>query len=425
MDLVSTPSDIAATVAALLLAWYVAHLAQRGVRRIVRGHRAEDVLTVVAACIATGVQTTGMWKFFGNVLDVPPVLRVALFSFLEVATLASALRARRNVNESKTHTAGVDGQMVWGLTSASAVLSTLDAGSFAEVVFRLITAAVAALLWERSMSAERRRRTGRDPIGWRITPEKILVRLGLAEPSVRTAGDVDRHRRLTRVAVRAMRLRTLDAAGAKARQIARAERRLRAATRAAVEYAGLGTDPAAHAALMAQIAALYAATDLAYVSPAAPWQVVDEREPERTSAGGLYRLPKPDWQAQAEAELFGAPFVERAVPVPEAVPGDVPAGDALGDAGGPDDGDDAHDGDEQVRDDEVRDDVPGFADGELDRLVRRARRKFAGELDAGRVPGIKRLQFALHVGQDKARVVQTCLAVPVPDGVPDTELARA
>ena len=414
MDLVSTPSNIGATLAAVLLCLYAARLTLRGIRRLTAGRRAEDVLTVVAASIATLVQTTGMWKFFGNVLDVPPILRVALFSFIEVAVLASALRARRNVIESPTHTAGIDGKAVWGLTATSAVLSTLDAGSFAEVVFRLVVASVAAWLWERSMSAERQRRTGRS-IHWRITPERILVRLGFAEPSDRTAGDVDTHRRLTRVAVRSMNLRTLDAAGAWAWRITRAERRLRAATRAAVEHAGLGTDPAAQAALMSIIAALYASTDLAYISPAAPWHVVDDEsaaEPPSAPAPRLYRVPKPVDLARAEAELraelLGLQLDEQAVPVP----GDVPLGD------------DGH-ADEQGRDDEVHDDVPGFAAGELDRLVRIGRRKFRHELDAGRTPGIKRLQFALHVGQDKAAIVQTCLAVPVPDGVPETELARA
>jgi hypothetical protein len=183
-----------------------------------RERHPEDILTIVAAGIATAVSAQGMWQFFERVLgpgtlpngkldpDNPGVhwpLRLLLFAFIEVAMVTSAYRARRSMSE--RHHAGVDGLAVWALTCLSAVLSTLEARSFAEHVFRLAAPLVAAWLWERGMAIQRVRLTGRGRINWRLTPERIFVRLGLAEPSERTAGEVDATRRLTKVALAAGR----------------------------------------------------------------------------------------------------------------------------------------------------------------------------------------------------------------------------
>lgn len=381
--IVDLPSDRLAYLAgAVLLAFGVLGLVGRALRRALAGRRPEDVLTVMAASIATVVQTTGMWKFFGNVLHVPGPLRVALFSFIEVAVLASALRARRNVVESPLHTAGIDGKAVWGLTSASAVLSTLDAGSFAEIVFRLVVAGIAAWLWERSLSAERRRRTGRST-NWRLTPERILVFLRLAEPSERTAGDVDRHRRLTRVAVRAMHLRTLRAAGAWAWRVQRAECRLHGAVRAAVEHAGLATDPATQHALMAQIAALYGASDLADITLAAPWGTPGTPVPE------LYRVSPNLSLERAAAELLAERGGYAEWP-------DTPKDllEWLDDQ--PDPG---------VPGDEIR--VPPAPDPHQVR----AAGLFAEEVHRGQVPGIRTIKRRMKLGQDKAQEVREYLSV--------------
>jgi hypothetical protein len=176
------------------------------------------------------------------------------------------------------------------LTSLSAVLSTLDAGSFAEGVFRLAAPMVAAWLWERGMAVERRRTTGRR-INWRITPERILVRLGVAEGTDRAASEVDVHRRLSRLARAAKRARALQAAGARGWRQGWAHRRLDAAMDAAVEHAGLAADTGRQDALMGQIGALYNAAMLADLAPRAPW--------DRTPAMRLVRRPvtaaRPDW----------------------------------------------------------------------------------------------------------------------------------
>ncbi|KAB2347250.1 hypothetical protein [Actinomadura rudentiformis] len=238
--------------------------------RVVRGRAADEVLTPIAALTATGVAMWGMWKFFGDVLDASGPLRIWLFAFLELAMVTSAVRARRNVREGRS--AGVDGAAVWAITGLSAVLSATDAGSLRAGLLRFAAPIVAAWLWERGLAVDRRRTGKTRRISYRITLERVLVRLGLAEATDRTASDVEVHRRLTRLARAAHRVRRLRAAGdTKPRTLKRAMARLDRAMDGAVEHAGLAGDPDRRAALLDQIAALYHAPALADLTPATPW----------------------------------------------------------------------------------------------------------------------------------------------------------
>jgi hypothetical protein len=171
---------------------------------------------------------------------------------------------------------------VWVLSGLSAVFSALDAASAAEAVFRLAPPLVAAWLWHRAMSLEHRRSSGRS-VHWRLTAERVLVWLGLAEPSARAAGEVDAHRRIARLARAAKRLRELRASGARSWQQDRARRRLGKALEAAVEHADLASDPARQDQMRDQIAALTAAESLAALDVAAPWD-------RRGDAGGSARV---------------------------------------------------------------------------------------------------------------------------------------
>ncbi|MFD2351484.1 hypothetical protein ACFSTC_22500 [Nonomuraea ferruginea] len=211
------------SLAGLILAFLVLRVAWRVTAwlfaRYVANRPIEDVLTIVAASIATGVSAQGMWRFSGDVLGLDGPLRLLLFAFIEVAIITSAVRARRNMREN--FSAGIDGIAVWALTCLTAVLSSMDASSFPEAVFRLAAPLVAAWLWERGMAIERHRIRGTGRINWRLTPERLLVRLGLAEVSDRTASEVDAHRRLTRVALAAKRAKALREAGAPRPQDAR------------------------------------------------------------------------------------------------------------------------------------------------------------------------------------------------------------
>ncbi|MET9066363.1 hypothetical protein [Streptosporangium sandarakinum] len=268
-------------LAVLALLCFAFRAALRATGRFLRTHvaprPAEDILTIVAASIATGVSAQGMWRFSGDVLGFDGPLRLLLFAFIEVAVVTSAVRARRNMREN--FSAGIDGVAVWALTCLTAVLSSMDARSPAEAVFRLSAPLVAAWLWERGMAIERHRITGRSRINWRITPERVLVRVGLAEVSDRTASEVDAHRRLTRVALAAKRARALRAAGASDRKMRAALAKLDRAMDQAVEHTGLAADPARQEALLSQIGALFNTSALIDLRPPVPWAPEPQEPP--------------------------------------------------------------------------------------------------------------------------------------------------
>lgn len=277
---------------AALAASYVAAITLRAAQRLFRNHPAEDIATVVGAIVATGTSATGMWTFFATyVPTMPPSGRVFFFTFLEIFTIAEGLRARRNMRDFKA--AGVDLVAMWAGAGVSAFLSCLAATTIAEALFRLVPPLAAAWLWERTLVTERRRSRERGPrqIQWRISPERILVRLNLAEPTGRTLGDVAAQRRITQVALAAERAASLDAGGASAGRRGRADRRLRARVVGAVEHAGLATDDERQRQLLSQLAAMRGYRSLATVALASPWEILDGDSPEPGSGeppdGGL------------------------------------------------------------------------------------------------------------------------------------------
>jgi len=245
-------------------------------RRLLRGKVPADALIVVAAVMAQAVVMNGMWRFAGHVLHFAGVERVSMFGFLEVAMTACAVRARRNMRTFGTP--GIEGPAVWALAALSGVFSALDASSGLEALFRLAVPLVAAGLWHRAIALEHREKTNRKT-HWRYSFEKVLVRLGLADPSERDVTEVAAHRRIAVLARAAWRLR-------KARgghREGRARRRLEKALEAAVEHAGLTADTGRQRLLLAQIGALGAADSLASLDLRAPWEVPPE-DPARTAA---------------------------------------------------------------------------------------------------------------------------------------------
>lgn len=277
---------IAWQTAAAVVAFVVAVFALRGLRTLTRAANqffrryvaprpAEDVLTVIAASIATGVSAQGMWQFIDRTLHLHWALQAAGFAFIEVAVITSAVRAKRSMTE--RFSAGIDGIAVWALTSLSAVLSAMEARSLPEALFRLAAPLVAAWLWERGMAVERRRVSGLSGINWRLTPERILVRLGLAEARDRTADEVDAHRRLTRVARAAKKVYQLRQAGASDRQIRAAVTRRDRAIDLAVAHTSLARDKTKQAALLDLLTAFGGGDSLSAVleTASAPWADLD------------------------------------------------------------------------------------------------------------------------------------------------------
>lgn len=272
----------------LVATWLIVRAGLAGVRhavRAVRSRRArgtkrqplepEDILTWVMAGIATAVSASGMWKFAGDVLKLEGFWRVLFFAFIEGAIVISALRARRSMREN--YTAGLDGIAVWALAGLTAVLASLDTKQFGEVVFRLAAPLVAAWLWERGMRLERRKLRGLSGINWRLTPARILVRLGLAEATDRTASEVDAHRRITRVALAAKKLHQLRAADASERKIRKAAELLDKRMDQAVEHTGLARDDRMKWSLLDQISTLGGVDQLSSLLETAqgPWMETD------------------------------------------------------------------------------------------------------------------------------------------------------
>jgi hypothetical protein len=231
---------------------------------------------LLAAAIATMVSAEGMWETFGG-LGMPVPLRAATFAFIELMVFQCARRARESMR--KDYSPGVDGIAMWVLTCLSAVLSVShEIGepdtNTAVVLVRLVAPLVAAWGWERNMRLERRRRLRarrEQRINWTITPERVAVRLGLAEASERTTPQVDARRRIARVAQAVKKLAMLEQAGAKPRRLERARERLSRLMQEANEHAGLARDRALQAELKAEIGSLLGAAGLARLSIPAWW----------------------------------------------------------------------------------------------------------------------------------------------------------
>ena len=270
---VAVPGGLVA--AGALGAMIAAVAAWRAARRLLHGSKSANVLTVLAATVATIVSATGMWAFFAAYVPTIPVLvRIPIFAFLELSTVAEALRARDNMREFGS--SGIDGLAMWVLTGTSAFLASLASSSVAEALFRLAPPLVAAWLWERALVSERRRRADRgqrEEITSRISPKRILVRLGLAEPAGQTLGETAAQRRIMVLALAAEAVAALEDAGAGPgdRRHQRAERRLRTALRQAVELADLAGSPARQTALVNQLRILRSPHDLVTLDAESPW----------------------------------------------------------------------------------------------------------------------------------------------------------
>lgn len=195
-----SPWSYLGAVLVLLVVLLAVQHCVKAARRAGRG-RGITVLINVAALLATSVQASGMWKFFGTVMGLPVGFRIVLFGFMEIALLACGLRARDNVE--KGEDAGVDWFLVVALALASGVMASTDAASGQEALMRLVVSVVVAGLWTRDLMAAKR--AARTPgarhssrVRWRITPERILVALRLADATDMDVSTVDAGRRVAR-----------------------------------------------------------------------------------------------------------------------------------------------------------------------------------------------------------------------------------
>ncbi|MDG6108777.1 hypothetical protein Daura_06325 [Dactylosporangium aurantiacum] len=243
-----------------------------------------NILTIVAAALATMVSASGMWKFFTDILGASP-LRIAFFAYIEVALFASALLARvRLLREPEKGSTGIDGVAVWVLAALTASLSALDAGSFREVCLRLVAPLVAAWMWERALAAERNARLSRTAarIHWTVTLERVFVWLRLAETHGRDVTEVDRARRRARLGRARLNLHLLQSKKDPAHwRLRRAHRKVIRQLMAAAEHIGLADFP--DAADERQAVQMYMATLYGFVDATSPnslahldaWRIIE------------------------------------------------------------------------------------------------------------------------------------------------------
>ncbi|MEQ7125337.1 hypothetical protein ABN034_12530 [Actinopolymorpha sp. B11F2] len=171
--------------------------------RAYRTDRLADVATWFTVAIATAYSAEGMWEVAREGLDLNPWQAAGLFGVAEAAMTSEAIRARRHY---KRHgRPGPHGAAVWVIATCAGVIATLNADSLVEAPVRLLVPLLAAWLWWLELTSEGIRRQV-DTITWRLSPRRILVRLGLAEPGERDVVEVDRARRIALLTAVAYRL---------------------------------------------------------------------------------------------------------------------------------------------------------------------------------------------------------------------------
>ncbi|WP_181724187.1 hypothetical protein [Nocardia gipuzkoensis] len=203
------------------------------------GVTAERAATLFTAAIASAVAAQGMFVFFSEALGMPTPLLVLCFSFIELMVVTSAMRARRS--QIDTGSAGVDGVAMWVLTIMSGVLAATHADDVGTLLLRLMAPLIAAWGWERSMALERRQLTGQSGgLNWRWSPQRLLVRWGIADPTDRTNMEVAVEQRLADLARAADAVRIARTAGGRRSERRAMQRLHRAIDKAAADGVVLG-----------------------------------------------------------------------------------------------------------------------------------------------------------------------------------------
>jgi hypothetical protein len=165
------------------------------------------------------------------------------------------------------------------------------------------------------MALERRRSGGLGGINWRITPERILIRLGIADPTDRTAGEAAMQRRLIDVALAADRTRTLSETGAGTRRVNRARRRLQRVMRRAVEDGGLvESGRAPRAMLLDNLRILSSTGALLDLDLPNPWTTDDHPDPLAVREPAAAALPAAASSAETSSRSAGPQLPPTATP---------------------------------------------------------------------------------------------------------------
>jgi hypothetical protein len=278
-------------------------------KKVKTGSLVQNLLTGVATAVAMAASSTGMWKLFGDVLHIDNLwVRASLFAVFEIALLSSALRAR--AYRIDFGTSSIDDKAVWAIAATTGVLASLDEVTLAGRAIRIALPLVAAFLFERLITTERRKKeevqdgTAKQRINWRISPHRIMVALGLADSTERNVADVDLTRRMAKLATKAHR-----AHRGKGWQQSWAESRFQKALARADERYGMSSNPRAVDMFRASLAlrnAAMVATSPDAVETASPWARATVRE-QRELAGPNRRTSSASNQAPRVTENVREP----------------------------------------------------------------------------------------------------------------------
>jgi len=201
-----------------------------------RARNQATVVTCAAATVPTVLAMQGMASLAVDLLHFPVVVAIALAGFLELALISFALLTRASALAGRP--GGVDAAAVWGVSLASGTFSALhelvgpaigstrawqvDPGSLLAACVRLTAPLVAALLWERVLTAARREHEARSLV--QVRRDHRLIAVAKAALTVRQLSE---HRTAGRQATARLR---------------RARRRLQRAHVTALRMTGVGPD---------------------------------------------------------------------------------------------------------------------------------------------------------------------------------------
>lgn len=321
LDQPGPAAGVAAAVTFLVMA-FVMWIGRRG--KVARpagvvNRRPETILTIIVAVILTGASAQGMWMFWSEVVQVKGPLLVVLFGGLELALFAEALRARSNLLVSIAKhkhdttvrvTTGVDGIAVWFLAGLTGFLSALHADSIGLAALRLVLPFVAAWLWERALASEKSDHGVRKLRAWVLSLENILIKLRLVQAKDRDVTEVERARRINKLADMALDVHHYPSRWEWLRK--RRERKLMDAVRAAAEHLNLASDQEVMDEVQRAIAVRYGAIEgtrpqaLAALDPWAVRQVETTPAPAPVPsvdelAAAAYNRVKDFYRPQVEA----------------------------------------------------------------------------------------------------------------------------
>ncbi len=226
-----------------LLVWKL-HGKDRSVK--VRG------LVALGTLMATMVQASGMWHFFGDVMHMSLAYKIVMFPFLEILILAFGLKALEKAEEAGNWL--IYAAMLWILAISSGGMSASDSSGFREGLFRLLVAVVIAVLWTLDLldlwlKARKKKadEAGRplEKVRWRFTPRELGIRLGLASADDSTLSDLDANRHFERYLRISDKLRILKEHNARDGAIHRIAAREAKAKARLQRHARLHADPSA------------------------------------------------------------------------------------------------------------------------------------------------------------------------------------